>query len=61
MHPDHSPAALPLSELSGTSIYGFPPVDDEFQDKTCVPDQIVKHDQVITFGNLNNLGFGLPG
>lgn len=50
MHPDHSPLARPLAKLSGASIYGWHPVDDEFQDTSCLPDHIVKHDQVLLLG-----------
>lgn len=51
MHPDHSPAAQPLAQMSGARIYGWHPVEDDYQDRTCIPDIIVGHDQVIQLGD----------
>ncbi len=52
MHTDHSPAALPLAELSGAPIYGSSSVSDEFQDATCQPTDIIEHNQCIEFNGL---------
>lgn len=61
MHPDHSPAALPLSRLSGAPVYGWDPIDDEYQDPTCQPDVLVEHNQVIDFNGLRIRCIHTPG
>lgn len=61
MHPDHSPAALPLAKLSGAEIVGWLPIDDEYQDDTCQPDHRVVHDEVITFEGLPIRCLHTPG
>ncbi len=37
-HPDHSPGAAPLREMTGAGVYGRPPPDDGHQDDTYRPD-----------------------
>jgi glyoxylase-like metal-dependent hydrolase (beta-lactamase superfamily II) len=61
MHPDHSPAAQPLAQLSGASIYGWHTVEDDYQDNTCIPDSIVEHDQVIQLGDQHIRCLYTPG
>lgn len=61
MHPDHSPAAKPLAVLSGAPVYGWEPVDDEFQDRSCIPDVHVSHDQTIEFDGLSIRCIYTPG
>ncbi len=61
MHPDHSPAALPLAKLSGAKIYGWHPVEDDYQDSTCIPDVVVEHDQVIQLGDQDICCLHTPG
>lgn len=61
MHPDHSPAALPLAKLSGANIYGWLPVDDEYQDTTCKPSIIVAHNDIISEGDIQIRCIYTPG
>jgi glyoxylase-like metal-dependent hydrolase (beta-lactamase superfamily II) len=61
MHPDHSPAATPLARLSGAMIYGWQPVDDEYQDATCIPDYIVQHNEVVMMGEQRIRCLHTPG
>jgi glyoxylase-like metal-dependent hydrolase (beta-lactamase superfamily II) len=50
MHPDHSPAAVRLAQVSNAKIYGWSPVEDEYQDTSCQPDYIVQHNEVLLLG-----------
>ena len=52
MHPDHSPAAAPLARLSGAEVYGWAPIEDEYQDISCNPDHLVEHNEVISLDSL---------
>ena len=61
MHPDHSPLALPLAQLSGAGIYGWSRVEDEDQDVSCQPDQVVSHDKVIMLGQQRIRCLHTPG
>ena len=61
MHPDHSPAAAPLAKLSGAEIYGWSPIDDEYQDTTCIPTHQVKHDEIIKLDGLSIRCIYTPG
>ena len=45
MHPDHSPAHAPICKKTGAQLIGRAPVDDPFQDQTCVPEMIAKHNE----------------
>ena len=40
-HPDHSPGAAPLAEITGAELLGMPPPDGEYQDTTFVPDRVL--------------------
>ena len=61
MHPDHSPAAQPLAQLSQAPIYGKAAVEDPFQDATCMPDIIVEHDQILPLGDVSLRCLHTPG
>lgn len=61
MHPDHSPAAMPLQAHSNARIYSAFTLEDEFQDKSFVADMIVSHDQVITLDDLRLRCLYTPG
>ncbi len=61
MHPDHSPAAVPLAQLSKAKIYGRPPVEDPFQDASCQPDSIVEHDQILCLADVSIRCLLTPG
>lgn len=61
MHPDHSPAAGPLTALSKAPVYGKPPVEDPFQDTTCDPDQVVEHNELICLGDISIRCVHTPG
>jgi glyoxylase-like metal-dependent hydrolase (beta-lactamase superfamily II) len=47
MHPDHSPLAMDLATVSGARLYSAATLQDDFQDKSFIPDIIVQHDQVV--------------
>ncbi len=40
-HPDHSPGAAPLAEITGAELLGMSPPDGDHQDTTFVPDRIL--------------------
>lgn len=61
MHPDHSPAAMPLARLSAAPVCAAWPLDDEFQDKSCRPDQLIQHGQMLTLGDLRLRCVHTPG
>ena len=61
MHPDHSPAALPLAKLSNAPVYGSSAVDDPFQDVTCQPDVIIEHNQILSLGDITIRCLHTPG
>lgn len=61
MHPDHSPAAMPLAKLTGAKIYSAFSLDDEFQDKTLVSDYIIEHDQIISLDDIRLRCIYTPG
>ena len=61
MHADHSPAALPLAQLSKAPIYGMSPQDDPFQDQSCELDIIVEHDQIVDLGDVMIRCLHTPG
>ena len=61
MHPDHSPAALPLQVLSGALIYGAAPVLDEYQDTTCQPDYVIVDNELLVFGEITLRCIHTPG
>lgn len=61
MHPDHSPAALPLANASGAAVYGGNPLLDEYQDLDCQPGHILHHDEVVSFGSATIRCIHTPG
>lgn len=61
MHPDHSPAAMPLAQRSGARIYSAPAVDDPYQDKTLQTDIIVQHDQLLALDDIRLRCIYTPG
>ncbi|CAA0083299.1 putative polyketide biosynthesis zinc-dependent hydrolase BaeB [BD1-7 clade bacterium] len=61
MHADHSPAAVPLAELSGVPIYGRSPVNDDYQDNSCQLAEELLHDQRIIFDGLSVRAIHTPG
>ena len=50
-HPDHSPAALKLAEVTGAELLGRLPPDGQHQDKTFAPDRVLEDgDHVVVDG-----------
>ena len=45
-HPDHSPAAAGLAEKTGAKLLGRPAPDGQYQDKTFIPDRILKNGEI---------------
>lgn len=41
-HPDHSPAAVVLAEQTGAELLGMPAPEGEVQDRSFVPDRVLK-------------------
>lgn len=41
-HPDHSPAAVKLAEITGASLLGQPAPDGKYQDQSFVPDRVLR-------------------
>ncbi|NRA42853.1 MAG: MBL fold metallo-hydrolase [Pseudomonadales bacterium] len=55
MHPDHSPAHQAIRDKTQAELIGLAPVDDPFQDKTCVPEAHVQHNQVFNLAGQSML------
>jgi len=51
MHPDHSPAHAPIIERTGAILLGLNAVEDPYQDSTCKPGTIVKHEEVFSLND----------
>lgn len=47
-HPDHSPGAMRLAELTGAKIVGMPAPEGQHQDKTFQPDQVPAGGDILT-------------
>ena len=61
MHPDHSPAAMPLAKATGAQIYSPFAVDDPYQDKTLKADYVVEHQQLLHIDNIRLRCIHTPG
>lgn len=61
MHPDHSPAAMSLKQLSGAALYSGYVIEDQFQDKSFVAEHIIQHDQVIELDEIKLRCIYTPG
>lgn len=61
MHPDHSPAAMRLKELSQAALYSGYTIDDQFQDKSFIAENILAHDQLIELDELRLRCIYTPG
>jgi glyoxylase-like metal-dependent hydrolase (beta-lactamase superfamily II) len=60
-HHDHSPAAVELKDEFACSLLGPEPTDDDYQDTSFVPDQIVGHGDVIGFDDFQLEAVHTPG
>lgn len=61
MHPDHSPAAMRLKQLSDAALYSGYTIDDQFQDKSFVAEHIVEHNQLIEVDEIKLRCIYTPG
>lgn len=61
MHPDHSPAAMPLAAATGATLRAPFAVDDPYQDTSCVPHHLLAHDEVLVLGELKLRAIHTPG
>lgn len=61
MHPDHSPAAMKLKELSQAALYSGYIIDDQFQDKSFIAENVLTHDQLIELDDLRLRCIYTPG
>lgn len=46
MHPDHSPGHAPITDKTGAVLLGLDALKDPYQDETCQPSVIVKHEEL---------------
>lgn len=61
-HPDHSPAAKNLAEVSAAKVYGAtPPADAKYQDKSFKADHEVSDDQLLPLAGRNIRAVHTPG
>lgn len=60
-HPDHSPSAKRLAELSGAPIIGEAIAQDGFQDDEFMPDQGLQDQQVLTLAGRHITALHTPG
>ncbi len=60
-HPDHSPGAAPLAEITGAELLGMPPPDGEHQDTTFVPDRVLGHGDLLQTGEFVLEAVHTPG
>lgn len=61
MHTDHSPAAMPLKQLSGARVYSPFIVEDDFQDKSLHADEVIHHEQVLELNEVRIACLYTPG
>ena len=60
-HPDHSPAARKLAELTGAALLGQPPPDGKSQDRSFVPTRILSDGEVFETGEFALRAIHTPG
>jgi glyoxylase-like metal-dependent hydrolase (beta-lactamase superfamily II) len=60
-HPDHSPAAARLAAATGAQLLGQPPPDGRTQDKTFLPDRILKDGDLLETTEFRMLAVHTPG
>ncbi|MEN7341919.1 MAG: MBL fold metallo-hydrolase [Pseudomonadota bacterium] len=60
-HRDHSPAAMPLAERTGATVYGMPPPATPENDQHFRPDEMLRHNQTLRFGKLEITAIHTPG
>ncbi len=61
-HPDHSPAAKKLAQLSGAKVYGAtPPADAKYQDESFKADIEVTDNQLLTLAGVTVRAVHTPG
>lgn len=60
-HPDHSPAAIKLAELSGAELLGSPPPQGDHQDMTFSPDRVLADGDVINIDGNEIEAIETPG
>ncbi len=61
-HPDHSPAASRLAQLSGAKVYGAtPPTDARYQDESFKADVEVSDNALLTLAGVNVRAVHTPG
>jgi glyoxylase-like metal-dependent hydrolase (beta-lactamase superfamily II) len=60
-HPDHSPLAGRLAELTGAGLIGLPPPDDGRQDATFAPDHLPGDGERLSVGDCQLTAIHTPG
>jgi glyoxylase-like metal-dependent hydrolase (beta-lactamase superfamily II) len=60
-HPDHSPLALRLAEITGARVLGLPPPADGRQDESFVPEQLPGDGERLSVGDAQLLAIHTPG
>ncbi|HEV7610300.1 MAG TPA: MBL fold metallo-hydrolase [Steroidobacteraceae bacterium] len=60
-HPDHSPLAVRLAELTGARLIGLPPPDDGRQDLTFAPQHLPGNGERLSVGDCQLMAIHTPG
>jgi glyoxylase-like metal-dependent hydrolase (beta-lactamase superfamily II) len=60
-HPDHSPLAARLAEITGARILGLPPPADGRQDESFAPDQLPRDGERLSMGESQLVAIHTPG
>ena len=60
-HPDHSPGAARLREMTGAPVYGRPPPDDGHQDDTYRPDHTLEEGDTFALPGVTVRALHTPG
>jgi glyoxylase-like metal-dependent hydrolase (beta-lactamase superfamily II) len=60
-HPDHSPLARRLAELTGARLIGLPPPDDGRQDSTFAPQDLPEDGERLSVGDCQLIAIHTPG
>ncbi len=60
-HPDHSPGAAALAEITGAELLGMPPPDGAHQDTTFVPDRVLGDGELLQTGEFVLEAIHTPG
>jgi len=60
-HPDHSPGAIELAEMTGARLLGRPPPYGQHQDNTFKPDRVLEDGDVVSIDGIDIETIRTPG